>query len=117
MQDSDVPSTFGELTQPKWKGKLALTYPNDDDAITFLFSILINKYGWDWFETLVKQDVQWIRGTGEPANYLALAQLDSLAVFHHRRHWHAEKQETRRLHHAVAPDWCHLRQHPSPRER
>jgi ABC-type Fe3+ transport system substrate-binding protein len=73
VQDSDVPSTFDELIQPKWKGKLALTYPNDDDAITFLFSLLINKYGWDWFEALVKQDVKWIRGTGEPANYIALA--------------------------------------------
>lgn len=58
---------------PEWKGKLALTYPNDDDAITFLFSILIGRHGWDWFETLIQQDIQWIRGTGEPANYISLA--------------------------------------------
>ncbi|THY86676.1 periplasmic binding protein-like II [Aureobasidium pullulans] len=29
------------------KSKLALTIPNDDDAITYLFSVIIEKYGWE----------------------------------------------------------------------
>ncbi|THW00085.1 periplasmic binding protein-like II [Aureobasidium pullulans] len=66
-----LPSTFGELINPVWKSKLALTYPNDDDAITYLFSIIIENYGWEWFDTLLQQDIQWIRGTGQPADLIS----------------------------------------------
>lgn len=49
-----------------------LTYPNDDDAIAYLFSMIIGKYGWSWFETLAHhQDVQWVRGTATPGAVLA----------------------------------------------
>ncbi|THZ77981.1 periplasmic binding protein-like II [Aureobasidium pullulans] len=64
-------STFGELINPVWKSKLALTYPNDDDAITYLFSIIIENYGWEWFDTLLQQNIQWIRGTGQPADLIS----------------------------------------------
>ncbi|KAJ5491852.1 hypothetical protein LT330_009114 [Penicillium expansum] len=73
VNESNVPSSYGEFVRPEWKSKLTLTYPNDDDAITYLFSVIIDKYGWEWFESLIEQDVQWVRGTGEPADYLAEA--------------------------------------------
>ncbi|THY14056.1 periplasmic binding protein-like II [Aureobasidium pullulans] len=66
-----LPSTFGELISPVWKSKLALTFPNDDDAITYLFSIIIENYGWEWFDALLQQDIQWIRGTGQPADLIS----------------------------------------------
>ncbi|THY62901.1 periplasmic binding protein-like II [Aureobasidium pullulans] len=66
-----LPSTFGELINPVWKSKLALTYPNDDDAITCLLSIIIENYGWEWFDALLQQDIQWIRGTGQPAGLIS----------------------------------------------
>ena len=40
-----------------------LTYPNDDDALNYLFSTIISKYGFTWLEGLAKQDVQWVRGS------------------------------------------------------
>jgi hypothetical protein len=36
-----------------------------------LFSVIIEKHGWEWFEGLQEQNVKWVRGTGEPANYMA----------------------------------------------
>ncbi|THW08176.1 periplasmic binding protein-like II [Aureobasidium pullulans] len=66
-----LPLTFGELINPVWKSKLALTYPNDDDAITYLLSIIIENYGWEWFDALLQQDIQWIRGTGQPADLIS----------------------------------------------
>ncbi|KAJ5413298.1 hypothetical protein N7465_005603 [Penicillium sp. CMV-2018d] len=71
LNESNVPSSYGDFVRPEWKSKLTLTYPNDDDAITYLFSVIIDKYGWEWFESLIEQDVQWVRGTGEPGNYVA----------------------------------------------
>lgn len=63
---SVIPDSYESLTDPKWKGKLTLTYPNDDDAIAYLFSIIVSRYGFDWFTKLAENDVRWVRGTGTP---------------------------------------------------
>jgi len=66
IDETEVPSTYLDLLDAKWKGKLILTYPNDDDAITYLFSIITSKYGFAWLEGLAQQDVEWVRGTATP---------------------------------------------------
>lgn len=48
-----------------------MTYPHDDDAVAYLFATIIGQYGWEWFDGLLKQNVQWVRGTGDPAGYIA----------------------------------------------
>lgn len=67
LNESELPKSYGDLLDPKWKGRLVLTLPNDDDAVNYLFSIIIGRYGWAWLEALNKQDVQWVRGTATPA--------------------------------------------------
>ena len=66
IMESEVPDNYLDLLDPKWKGKLISTYPNDDDAIAYLFSLQISKYGFEWFERLAQQDVQWVRGSATP---------------------------------------------------
>ena len=66
INESEVPDNYLDLLDPKWKGKLILTYPNDDDAIAYLFSLQVTKYGFDWFERLAQQDVQFVRGSATP---------------------------------------------------
>ena len=60
---SDVPTTFESFRDPFWKSKLILTYPNDDDAVAYLFSLIVAKYGHSWLEDLAANDVQWVKGT------------------------------------------------------
>jgi ABC-type Fe3+ transport system substrate-binding protein len=55
---------------PKWKGKIILTYPNDDDAILYLFTLIVQQYGWKWLDKLLEQDVQWVRGTATPGEIM-----------------------------------------------
>ena len=57
---------------------MVLTIPNDDDAIGYLFSLAIRRYGWDWLHALADQDVQWVRGTATPGYILAEAEDPSL---------------------------------------
>lgn len=71
IAENDVPDSFADFNEPKWRNRLTLTYPNDDDAVLYLFSLIINKYGWSWLESLAQQNVHWVRGTGTTATLLA----------------------------------------------
>lgn len=66
LNASNVPTTFESFRDPFWKSKLILTYPNDDDAVAYLFSLIVSKYGHSWLEDLAANDVQWVKGTGTP---------------------------------------------------
>lgn len=57
-----VPKTYADILDPYWKSKLVLTYPNDDDGVLYLFSLIIERYGFKWLDSLLKQDVMWVRG-------------------------------------------------------
>ncbi|KAH8808650.1 ABC transporter substrate binding protein-like protein [Xylogone sp. PMI_703] len=71
VKESELPSSYEDLLNPCWKDKLIIAYPNDDDALNYLFTLIINRYGWEWFEELVsRQNVRWIRGTGVALEYL-----------------------------------------------
>ncbi|KAF8951279.1 hypothetical protein BDZ97DRAFT_1932562 [Flammula alnicola] len=59
--------------QAEWSEKLILTYPNDDDAILYLFNLITEKYGFNFIESLSKQKVQWVRGTATPSILIANA--------------------------------------------
>ncbi|MFF5985167.1 ABC transporter substrate-binding protein [Streptomyces olindensis] len=65
---SNPPGSARDLLDPRWKGKIVSTYPNDDDAVLYLYKIIVDTYGWDWLRRFVAQDVAWVRGTQEPAD-------------------------------------------------
>jgi ABC-type Fe3+ transport system substrate-binding protein len=64
---ADAPQSPKELVDPRWKGQIASSYPNDDDATLYLYKLYAEKYGWDWVARFAAQDVQFARGTHTPA--------------------------------------------------
>ncbi|KAH7109189.1 hypothetical protein EDB81DRAFT_703440 [Dactylonectria macrodidyma] len=72
---------FTDFLHPEFKGKLALTYPNDDDAVLFAFELIIKKYGKKWFEDLLKQKPRWVRGTATPSSLIADPKSPYIASF------------------------------------
>jgi ABC-type Fe3+ transport system substrate-binding protein len=60
------PATPRELVDPRWKGAIASSYPNDDDAVLYLYRLYAKAYGWDWVSRLAAQNVQFGRGTPTP---------------------------------------------------
>lgn len=71
VSPEEVPKSYADIIDPKWKGKLVLTYPNDDDAVLYVFSLIIQRYGYGWLDALGTQDVQWVRGTATPGIFIA----------------------------------------------
>ncbi|KAI1132722.1 ABC transporter [Nemania abortiva] len=63
---SQGPQEFDDFLKPEYKGKLVLTYPNDDDAVLYAFDLIMQQYGYEWFEKLLAQNPRWVRGTGTP---------------------------------------------------
>ncbi|MFE1173038.1 ABC transporter substrate-binding protein [Streptomyces sp. NPDC058773] len=62
------PRSVRDLADPKWKGKIASSYPNDDDATLYLYKLYAEKYGWPWLSRLMGQDIQFQRGTNNPGD-------------------------------------------------
>ncbi|KAE8367249.1 hypothetical protein BDV27DRAFT_169872 [Aspergillus caelatus] len=73
LNESEVPDDYASFTDPKWHGKLVLTYPNDDDAVLYLFAKIIGRYGFEWLNALQANDVQWVRGSYTPAAVISAA--------------------------------------------
>ncbi|KAJ8571525.1 hypothetical protein ON010_g5312 [Phytophthora cinnamomi] len=58
-----APATPTDLIDRKWAGKIASSYPHDDDAVLFLYTRYVEKYGWDWVANLAQQNVDFNRGS------------------------------------------------------
>jgi ABC-type Fe3+ transport system substrate-binding protein len=65
---TDAPRTPLDLIDPKWQGKIASSYPHDDDAVLYLYSLYAQKYGWAWVAALARQDVRFARGSNSPGD-------------------------------------------------
>lgn len=63
---SDAPRDPRDLVDPKWKGRIASSYPHDDDAVLYLYTLYAQKYGWQWVAKLAAQDVRFARGSNTP---------------------------------------------------
>jgi ABC-type Fe3+ transport system substrate-binding protein len=65
---ANAPTTPLDLLDERWKGAIASAYPNDDDAVLYLFSLYQQKYGWDWVARFAAQQPQFGRGTNTPGD-------------------------------------------------
>jgi ABC-type Fe3+ transport system substrate-binding protein len=52
-----------DLAAATWKGKIQSSYPNDDDAVLYLFRQYVNAYGWDWMSKVAANGVTFARGS------------------------------------------------------
>ena len=52
VKPEDAPKTFKELTEPKWKDKVAIPSPLLSGSAYVAVGVLSDKYGWDYFTKL-----------------------------------------------------------------
>ncbi|RGP81434.1 ABC transporter [Fusarium longipes] len=78
---SESPREFIDFLKPEFKDKLVLTYPNDDDAVLYAFDLIMQDFGYEWFEKLLEQKPHWVRGTATPVTMLRRANSTFAATF------------------------------------
>ncbi|KAM0811782.1 putative ABC-type Fe3+ transport system [Seiridium cardinale] len=75
------PVEFEDWLRPEFKDKLVLTYPNDDDAVLYAFHLIMQQYGYSWFEALLDQNPLWVRGTATPGTLISQENNTRAAYF------------------------------------
>jgi len=66
-----VPKTAEDLAKPVYKGHIASPWPHDDDATLFVYSQLIDKYGWQWVAGMANNSILLQRGSNTPGEAVA----------------------------------------------
>ena len=78
-QISDLPQYYTDFLNKKWTNEIILTYPDDDDGVLYLFSLITEKYGWKFIDALKTQNPKFFRGTATPSFYIADNNVTSYA--------------------------------------
>ncbi|KAL5610592.1 hypothetical protein FOBRF1_006709 [Fusarium oxysporum] len=81
LKGKKAPAEYIDFLAPEYKGKLVLTYPNDDDAVLFQFAQILNNYGETWFNKLLQQKPRWVRGTATGATLVGNPKSPYVATF------------------------------------
>ncbi|MBI4506510.1 MAG: extracellular solute-binding protein [Chloroflexi bacterium] len=63
---ADAPKKWSDLTDAKYKGKLAIAHPSYSGYIVNMMHALVGVYGWDLFEKLSKLDPMVVQSALEP---------------------------------------------------
>ena len=71
LPGTTAPKDYSDFLDPSLKGRLAMTFPNDDDAVLYQWKLAVDTYGWDFVRQLVAQDPAFSRGTPVAAGAVA----------------------------------------------
>ena len=61
LDKADYPKTWTDVTDPKYKGKLAMTDPSFTALQLMVVATLSRKFGWDYYEKLRKNDIMIVQ--------------------------------------------------------
>jgi ABC-type Fe3+ transport system substrate-binding protein len=59
---TDIPKSALDFLKPSFSGKLITTYPHDDDITLYLFSTIVQKYGWEFIDKYMANKPSFVRG-------------------------------------------------------
>jgi iron(III) transport system substrate-binding protein len=71
VKPEDAPTTFADLLDPKWQGKIVKGNPDYSGTIFTATFALARDLGWSYFERLAQQKVVQVQSSRDPPNRLA----------------------------------------------
>ncbi|TEA12363.1 hypothetical protein C8034_v006176 [Colletotrichum sidae] len=99
------PREWPDFLKPEYEDKIVLTHPSDDDATAYIFYLVMQQYGPEWFDGLLANNPRWsvtftasigLRASGNlnasfPAEGLFVSWPRSVAIFKDAPHPEASK--------------------------
>jgi iron(III) transport system substrate-binding protein len=71
---ADVPTSFADLLDAKWSGKLVKGHPGYSGTIMTATHQMARDLGWDYFEKLARQKVMQVQSSVDPPKKIALGE-------------------------------------------
>jgi iron(III) transport system substrate-binding protein len=68
---NEVPKTWKDLLDPKWRGKLVTAHPGYSGVIATHVLALVHLHGWDYFKQLAQNKLMLVQSAVDPAGVVA----------------------------------------------
>ena len=79
VKASEAPTSFADLLDPKWAGKMVKGHPAYSGTIMTATFQLVREFGWDYLDKLSKQRVMQVQSSTDPPKKLALGERAIMA--------------------------------------
>ena len=79
VKPADAPTSFADLLDPKWAGKMVKAHPAYSGTIMTATFQIVREFGWEYLEKLSKQRVMQVQSSTDPPKKLSLGERAIMA--------------------------------------